>query len=467
MKRVGNRVTDINIAYIGGGSRGWAWGLMSDLAGEEALCGTVRLYDIDMQAAKDNEVIGNRYAYAEGAKSAWKYKAVGSLQEALTGADFVVISILPGTFDEMHSDVHTPEKYGIYQPVGDTTGPGGVIRAYRTIPMFIEIAEAIKEFSPDAWVINYTNPMTLCVRTLYEVFPQIKAFGCCHEVFGTQKVLAMAYQAIRGGELPNREDIKVNVQGINHFTWLDKATYNGEDLFPIYDEFIDKTLSGALELDTSDKNWASKKRSTTNAVKYDLFKRYGVIAAAGDRHLVEFVPAWYLKNPDVVASWGYELTTVDSRKEGQRKRIEKSRELIAQTEPYTLKETGEDGVKQIKALVGLDTLITNVNIPNVGQIPNLPMGAVVETNAVFSHNSLVPVNAGEMKWDVKILVERIIYNQETILKAVFTKDKELGFNAFLNDPMMCISMADARALYEEMIENTKKYIPWMEEVKNV
>ena len=117
------KATGIKIAYVGGGSRGWAWGLMSDLAVEESMNGTVSLYDIDFQAAKDNETIGNKIKDTEGVKSVWKYEAVHTLQEALTGADFVIISILPGTFDEMQSDVHTPEKYGIYQSVGDTTGP--------------------------------------------------------------------------------------------------------------------------------------------------------------------------------------------------------------------------------------------------------------------------------------------------------------------------------------------------------
>ena len=153
----------IKIAYVGGGSRGWAWGLMSDLAQADDICGDVALYDIDLKAAKDNEIIGNRIKELEDCKSEWNYKAYEKIGDALTGADFVVISILPGTFDEMESDVHTPEKYGIYQTVGDTTGPGGVVRALRTIPMFEEIALAVKEYCPQAWVINYTNPNdTLC-----------------------------------------------------------------------------------------------------------------------------------------------------------------------------------------------------------------------------------------------------------------------------------------------------------------
>ena len=218
MRYVGNKVEDIKIAYIGGGSRGWAWGLMSDLASCDDISGSVYLYDIDQEAARNNEIIGNKFQYAENAKSIWKYIAVDKIGEALTGADFVIISILPGTFDEMESDVHTPEKYGIYQSVGDTTGPGGIIRAMRTIPMYEVIAENIHKYAPEAWVISYTNPMTLCIKTLYRVFPDIKAFGCCHEVFGTQKFLCRVVQEMLGLDCEERHEIKVNPVGINHFT---------------------------------------------------------------------------------------------------------------------------------------------------------------------------------------------------------------------------------------------------------
>lgn len=175
-------MNDVKIAYIGGGSKGWAWKFMADLALEESFSGEVRLYDINFESAKTNEIIGNRISEQKSAKSKWRYKAVKEIGEALEGADFIVISILPGTLDEMEIDVHLPEEYGIYQSVGDTPGPGGVIRALRTIPIYMEFAEAIRKYSPTSWVINYTNPMALCVRTLYTVFPKIKAIGCCHEV---------------------------------------------------------------------------------------------------------------------------------------------------------------------------------------------------------------------------------------------------------------------------------------------
>ena len=236
-------VEEIKIAYIGGGSRGWAWGLMSDLASCSDISGQVALYDIDLEAAKDNEIIGNLFRRVEGTVSDWRYLAVRELKEALTGADFVVISILPGTFDEMESDVHAPEKYGIFQSVGDTSGPGGTLRAMRTVPMFEDIARAIQAYCPDAWVINYTNPMTICVKTLYRVFPRIKAFGCCHEVFGTQKFLARMAEETFDVQNIDRHDIKVNPVGVNHFTWLTDALWRNIDLFPHYRNFCQNIVT--------------------------------------------------------------------------------------------------------------------------------------------------------------------------------------------------------------------------------
>ncbi len=458
MKYVENRVEDIKIAYIGGGSRGWAWGFMSDLAASGDMSGDVYLYDIDFDAAKKNEKIGNGIKDVDGCKSVWNYKAVETIDKALCGADFVVISILPGTFDEMESDVHTPEKYGIYQSVGDTAGPGGILRALRTIPMFEEIAENIKKHCPNAWVINYTNPMTMCVKTLYKVFPEIKAFGCCHEVFGTQKFLAKALDEICGIKDVKREDIKVNVVGVNHFTWLTKAQYKDIDIFPIYREFVEKHKENGYD-DKVDNSWLNKSFLSKERVKMDLFDRYGVIAAAGDRHLAEFCPGdWYLKDEETVDSWDFGLTTVAWRKEDLEKRLERSERLYTGEEKFELKETGEEGIMQMRALLGLCDLVTNVNIPNYGQIPNLPIGAVVETNACFRANSLNPVFAGEIPKEIYPLVSRVCAEQEIVVDAAMERDLGSVFSAFASDPNMCLNLDDARKLFDEMVNNTKEYL---------
>ena len=458
MRHNGNKAEDLKIAYIGGGSRGWAWGLMSDLAKADDLSGSVYLYDIDYEAAKHNEIIGNKIKDAEGCKSEWKYIAVKTIEEALAGADFVVISILPATFDEMESDVHTPEKYGIYQSVGDTTGPGGIIRALRTIPMYEEIAHAIEKCCPNAWVINYTNPMTVCVKTLYNAFPKIKAFGCCHEVFGTQKFLAAALKEVSGFENVKRDEIKINVVGINHFTWITKAQYKNIDLFPVYKEFVDRYADGGYNSQV-DTNWMNNAFLSDEMIKMDLFRRYGYIAAAGDRHLAEFSNGeWYLRDPKTVKRWHFGLTTVKWRKEDLKKRLERSARLVSGDEKFEIKETGEEGVNQMRALLGLGDLVTNVNIPNYGQIPNLPLGAVVETNAVFRANSLSPVFSGNIPDSIYTLISRIVGEQEIVAKAGKERDLEGAFRAFVSDPLVTVSLEEARELFDEMVDNTRAYL---------
>lgn len=454
-----NSVKDIKIAYIGGGSRGWAWGFMSDLSLEESISGTVYLYDIDIPSAKANEIIGNKAAQLKEARSEWKYVVSEDIDSALEGADFVIISITPGTilsFKEMRSDVHAPEQYGIYQSVGDTVGPGGVLRAMRVLPMYEGFADKIRENCPNAWVINYTNPMTLCTRILYERFPEIKAFGCCHEVFETQKILAYALKEFCDITV-DRRMIKTNVLGINHFTWIDRAEYQGEDIFPLYEKLVDKY--GEIGLEGVDKkHWANKEFVSRSKVKFDLFKRYGVIAAAGDRHLAEFCPPWYLKNLDVVNDWGFMCTTVDRREEMLEQRLQRSKDLVSGDEGFKFQETGEDGVYQIKALLGLEDFICNVNIPNKGQIQGLPLGAVVESNAVFTKNRIVPVQAGKLPDPVNILVLRHVTNQELILKACVSRDYNTAFQAFCNDPLMTLDIKTAKTLFCQMIENTKAFL---------
>lgn len=456
------KAENVKIAYIGGGSRGWAWSLMSDLVACDKMSGTVYLYDIDKEAARKNEVIGNKFNDAEGAVSVWNYHTAETIEEALTGCDFVVISIMPGTFDEMESDVHLPEKYGIYQSVGDTAGPGGIIRALRTLPMMEEIAEKVKECCPDAWVINYTNPMTLCIKALYYTFPKIKAFGCCHEVFGTQSLLCDALSDIKGIEGVKREEIKVNVLSVNHFTWLTEAKYKDIDVFPVYAEFCEKYKDTGFNKEST-KKWDEEENNVwahRNKVKIELFRRFGLIAAAGDRHLAEFCPGhWFLKNPEQVrGEHFFNLTPVSYRKENLKERLERSEKLFSGEEKVEIKPSGEEGVNQMCALLGLSDLVTNVNIPNCGQIPNLPIGAVVETNAVFRDDSLQPVFAGEIPQKIYPLVSRVCGIQEMVAEAVKTRNLDLAYEAFCCDPLVNISACEARELFDKMVENTKHYL---------
>jgi alpha-galactosidase len=295
--------------------------------------------------------------------------------------------------------------------------------------------------------------MALCVKALYDTFPAIKAFGCCHEVFGTQNFIAQALYEQLGIKVDSHRSIKVNVVGVNHFTWLTEAKYRDIDAMKVYKDFALKHPKG-LPMKNPDSMFECAQR-----VKIDLFLRYGAIAAAGDRHLSEFVDgSWYLDSPQHVKNWGFKLTPVSWRKENLQERLERSRRLRSGEEEVKLEETGEDGIDQIRALLGLCDFTTNVNLPNVGQIPNLPLGAIVETNAAFRDNSVTPVMAGNVPEGVWALVSRSVDSQLTVAKAARERDLELAFRAFAADPLVRIDLESARLLFDEMVENTKEYL---------
>ncbi|AUS12981.1 alpha-galacturonidase LplD [Bacillus stercoris] len=434
----------IKIAYIGGGSQGWARSLMSDLAIDERMSGMVALYDLDFEAAQRNEVIGN---YSGNGK--WRYEAVSTLKKALSGTDIVIISILPGSLDDMEIDVHLPERCGIYQSVGDTVGPGGIIRGLRAVPIFAEIARAIRDYAPESWVINYTNPMSVCTRALYKVFPGIKAIGCCHEVFGTQKLLAEMVTERLGIEVQRREDIHVNVLGINHFTWITAASYRHIDLLPIFREFSSHYGESGYELEGE--SWRDSVFHSAHRVAFDLFETYGAIPAAGDRHLAEFLPGPYLKQPEV---WKFHLTPISFRKQDRALKRQETERFIQQQRGVAGKASGEEGVNIIAALLGLGELVTNVNMPNQGQVSNLPIQAIVETNAFITRNSVKPIFSGALPKGVEMLAARHVSNQEAVAEAGLTKDTGLAFQAFLNDPLVMIDRNDAEQLFDDMHQST-------------
>ncbi|HKL74069.1 MAG TPA: alpha-glucosidase/alpha-galactosidase [Clostridia bacterium] len=470
---------NVNIAYIGGGSKNWAQKYFSDLLLQDKLGGVIRLYDIDVKAAKLNEkyyakmVVDNK----DTIKSTWECVVESDIDKALTGADIVLISILPYSLHNMRYDVHYAEKYGIYQPVGDTVGPGGYSRALRTLSAFKFFGEKIKENCPDAWVINYTNPMSMCVNALFASFPEIKAFGCCHEVFSSQKLicgvldmynaldadgqkafLASDFKGVkaalaRSGKKftdykhpkTDRHEIYTNVQGINHFTFINEATFKGEDVMPIYKAFVPMFK-------------ANRRSFLKNIVKFDIFERYGVFGAAGDRHLSEFIPENYLPiGKKHYGTTGFILTTVTNRLFRDFIRRKQLSLLANSNIKIKIKPSGEEGVLQLIALNGLGDLVSNVNIPNQGQAPGLPANTAVETNAKFTDNKIEPMNAGEIENDfIRDRVTVHAENQRDYIKAFFAKDKEGLRKVFMRDPSVSRLSEDKQSkLFDELIECNK------------
>jgi galacturan 1,4-alpha-galacturonidase len=448
----------LKIAYIGGGSRDWARKLMIDLALCPDLTGQVALYDTDMDSARLNEQLGNWMQEQPGVVSRWKYLAVPTLREALQKADFVIISIQPGTLDMMRDEIALAEEYGLYFPVGDSTGAPGLMRGLRAVSIYRGFAEALATFCPNAWVINYTNPMSICTRTLTRVAPELKVFGCCHEVFSTQRMLAGVASRYLEIETPARNEIQVNVFGINHFTWIDRAFFGGHDLLDLLK--YDLEQPGMLRTYTQDEveGWDDPFHSA-DQVKFNLFLRFGVLAAAGDRHLVEFLPG-FVHSPEILFKWGVARTPVSWRIERWSLAPQLTRDLMNGVVPLVLESTGEEGVGMIKALLGLGDLVTNVNMENKGQIPNMPLHAVVETNAHFSRNNVRPLNAGALPAGLAPLINQHSADQELIIEAALTENTDLAFQAFFNDPTNHLPIDEAWQLFNRMLQVNREALPF-------
>ena len=439
----------LKVAYLGGGSRNWARVLMRDLACCSELGGELRLFDIDLAAAKITEELGNWLQTQPGVVSSWRYRAVEKIETALEGVDFVFISNQPGSLDDMQHEISVAEKYGLFFPVGDTTGTPGLMRSLRAAITFSGFAQAIAEYCPQAWVINYSNPMSVCTRTLTKVAPELKVFGCCHEVFSSQHILAeLAQETLQLEKLPERDEIRVNVNGINHFTWIDRADYQGHDLLSILSDHIHKPgvqrPFSRQEVEAK-KDWFFDNRQ----IKYALFERYGIMAAAGDRHLAEFVPG-FTHSPEVLFRWGVIRTPVSYRKGVWEQSSRFAQDMMDGKIKVELHSSGEEAIRQIKALVGLGDFVTNVNFRNLGQAPNLPGGSVVETNAHFSRNRVQPLTAGELPPGVQAQVSRHISNQEMIIQAALERDKKLAFQAVFNDPTTNLPIDEAWKMFEEI-----------------
>lgn len=455
----------IKLCYIGGGSKAWARVFMNDLALTEGLTGEIALYDIDRAAAERNRRIGDRINAHPDAVSKWRYTVADTLEEALTGADFVAISILPGTLDHMAADVHLPEKYGVYQSVGDTVGPGGVLRAMRTVPLFEGFARAIRSCCPQAWVINLTNPMTILCRTLFDTFPGIKAFGCCHEVFHAEDFLCCVMKEELGVPRPDRHELVVEASGINHFTWITDARWNDVDVMALLPGFIDRFFeSGYCEQGDDPQAFRGDNPFLYgNKVKMDLYRRFGALGAAGDRHLVEFMDGhWYIEDRAAPGKWLYHLTGVDYRKADQARRIREAQALAEGSMSVVLKKSDEELIPLMKALLGLGPLRSNANVVNRGQMGEAPLGSVVETFCVFDRDQVTPLPAKPLPPGAADLVRQNAENLEALHDAIRSRDLEAVFRVFLRQPLMSrLTEGEGLSLFREMVRATRDQLaPW-------
>ncbi|MBV9577633.1 MAG: hypothetical protein JO057_03480 [Chloroflexi bacterium] len=437
-------MAETRICFVGGGSYNWMPKLLGDLALTPDLEGTVVLHDINLSALEDIRRYGHKVFERYGGR--FTLETTTDLERGLDGADFVVVTITTGGLPTMATDLDVPEKYGIYQSVGDTVGPGGLSRALRNVPVMLEIARAMERHCPNAWMLNLTNPMTVLTRVV-TLTTRIKTIGLCHELFGVRSGLIRMF-----GGAPS--DFEMRVAGVNHLIWLLDMTIRGRDGLQMVRDFVAEGRRVPIPAARGD--WHAPFVDRWK-LKLTLFDVYDALPAAGDRHLAEFFPYFLTDATHQGADYDVLLTRIADREQQVATARAAVREAIAGELPPVTRSP-EATADIVSAVANGRSTRTIVNLPNTGQIDNLPRGAVVETLAEITSAGAQPLTVGALPPGVLSTLEPHVANQELIVRAALEGNRQLALQAMVNDPLVH-DLEKGRAILDELLIAHEAYLP--------
>ncbi len=436
------------ITIVGGGSPHWSPRLLNDMLLKDELDGAeIRLFDIDLAAARKMKRLMDKVAKKHGRKT--RFTATDDERAAYSGTQHVVITINTGGYDAMRNDIEIPEKYGILQTVGDTVGPGGWNRAIRNIPVFQKIARGIERWSDDAVVINYSNPMALLSQTLFENTSR-RVTGLCHGILGAMDLFSHLFQV-------DTSKVKVTFAGTNHFWFVTDVRIEGRPGYPMLKSLLGRKTFAAYMQENTPKGFELHKDMF---VVSDLYHQYGYIAYPGDRHICEFVSGYLNAGEKRLEESHLQRTSIDERIERHGRMRERIDKWISGKEKFDFGPSGETAADIIAAVHTDTNLVDDFNLVNRGQVPNLPLGAVVETLGFVSTLGFVPGSHGPMPEPLATLTMPHIMSQQLIMKAVTTGDREYAYKALSIDPLCShLSMRDKRRLFTELWKANSPWLP--------
>ncbi len=431
---------------VGGGSYNWSPRLLCDLIQTPELENSeVVLLDINLQAAEDIKNAVDRLCADNNKK--FHFTATNNEDEAFAGADFVVITISTGGLEMMQHDITIPEKYGIYQTVGDSVGPGGWARLLRNVPVFTDMALKIEKLSPGAVILNYTNPMAGLTGAISES-TSLRNVGLCHGVFGTRAYLARIFEV-------DATDIALRYGGINHFFWILDFSVKGENGYKLLREKLGRDT--LLKYDKASKD-AAGFSDNNHELFSELYENFGYLTYSADRHTSEFFTR-YLTDLEMIEKFKLVRTSMADRQDSIDKAKQYALDLAAGKEKIRTKSV-ETAVDIMKAFVTNKAFIDVVNLPNTGQIDNLPRGAVVETLGMVDAGGFAPICLGSMPESLKHISEVHCQIQLMTLEAAMTGNKKLALEALMLDPLCAkLTLSDVRTMASELLDATKDYLP--------
>ena len=435
----------IKITFMGAGSTVFARNVLGDCMCTPALRDSViALYDIDEERLEDSYIIlsAMNKNVNEGRAKIEKYCGVENRKDALRGATFVINAIQVGLYDPCTIiDFEVPKKYGLRQTIADTLGIGGIMRGLRTIPVLKDFADDMEEVCPDAWFLNYTNPMAI-LSGYMQRYTKIKTIGLCHSVQSCSKDLLTNL-----GMEDKLEGRKELIAGINHMGWLlEIEDKDGNDLYP-------EIRRRAAEKNADEKHY--------DMVRYEYIKNFGYYCTESSEHNAEY-NCFYIKDkyPELIEKYNIPLDEYPRRCIEQIKGWKAEKERILDNGQITHERSHEYASYIMESIVTGNPYKIGGNVLNTGLIDNLPADACVEVPCLIDGKGIHPCHVGKLPVQLAAMNQTNINAQLLTINAAVTKKREDIYMAAMLEPHTAaeLSIDDIKAMVDELIEAHGEYM---------
>jgi alpha-galactosidase len=436
----------VKIAFLGAGSTIFARNVIGDCMCSPLLeHSEFALYDINAKRLEESAAILNAINKGIGSKAKIEtYFGIENRKNALRGADFVINAIQVGFYDPCTIiDFEVPKRYGLRQTIADTLGIGGIMRGLRTIPVLKEFADDIEEVCPNAWFLNYTNPMSILTGYMQR-YTGVKTIGLCHSVQSCSEHLLKSLDM--EDKLEGRREL---IGGINHMGWLleikDKA---GNDLYP-------EIRKRAAQKNAGGKHW--------DMVRYDYIAKLGYYCTESSEHNAEYSP-FYIKSryPELIDRFNIPLDEYLRRCVNQMSGWDEEYTGLTAKDTLVYKRSEEYAPYIIESMVsGMPYKIGGNVINHGGLIKNLPHDACVEIPCMIDGHGINPCYVGKLPVQLAAMNMTHVNVHLITIEAAVTQKREHIYHAAMLDPHTAseLSIDDIRAMVDELINEHGDWLP--------
>ncbi len=437
------------ITFIGAGSTVFAKNVLGDCLLTSSLQHfEIALYDIDAQRLKDSQkMLENlKKNIPECQSKIVSYLGVQERKNALQGAKYIINAIQVGGYEPSTViDFEIPKKYNLRQTIGDTIGIGGLFRALRTVPVLFDIAKDIHEVAPDAWFLNYTNPMSVLTGALLR--KGVNTVGLCHSV------QVCADTLLKGVGFRDVKKLRWEIAGINHQGWLLTLKEGSKDLYP------------EIKVLAEEKNRIARmpgNEKHDDMIRFEMMKQFGYYLTESSEHSAEYMPYWIKSNyPELIEEFNIPLDEYPRRCVEQISKWSNQREQLVQNKNLTHERTSEYGSYILEAMETNIPASIGGNVLNQGVITNLPDKAIVEVLCTVDSNGVHPTYVGDLPEQCAALNRTHVNVHLLTLEAAFTQKRDYIYQAAMLDPHTSseLSIDHIRSLCDDLIEAHGDMLP--------